>query len=70
MAGELPTWGKSAGEGVGVAGDAATIAGSIRHLADLGCTNVAIQPTEDEPDLDGLVRFLGEEVRPLLNAAG
>ena len=67
LAGEVPTWGKSAGEGVGAAGDAATIAASIRHVADLGCTNVAIQPTEDEPDLAGLIRFLGAEVRPLLD---
>lgn len=68
LAGELPSWGKSAGDGVGVAGDAAAVAASIRHLADLGCTSVAVQPTQDEPDLEGLVRFLGEEVRPLLAA--
>ncbi len=69
LAGELSAWGKSGGQGVGAAGDAATIAASIRHLADLGCTSVAIQPTQDEPDLDGLIRFLGEEVRPQLTFA-
>jgi len=29
-------------------------------------TSVAIQPTEDEPDLLGFIEFLGREVRPLL----
>jgi hypothetical protein len=31
-------------------------------------TSVAVQPTGDEPDLIGLVEFLGREVRPLLSA--
>jgi 5,10-methylenetetrahydromethanopterin reductase len=60
---ELPAWGKSPGLGVGVAGDAEAIAASVRHLADLGCTSVAMQPTAHEPDLDGLVELLGSEVR-------
>ena len=63
---EVPKWGKAAGLGIGAAGDAATIAASIRRLAGLGCTNVAVQPTEDEPDLDGLIELLGREVKPLL----
>jgi 5,10-methylenetetrahydromethanopterin reductase len=65
---ELPRWGASAGTGIGVAGDADTIAGSIRRLADLGATSVVIEPTEDEPDLEGFVQFLGTEVKPLLGA--
>jgi hypothetical protein len=64
--GEVPKWGKAAGLGIGAAGDAATIAASVRRLAALGCTSVAVQPTEDEPDLDGLIAFLGREVKPLL----
>lgn len=66
LADELPTWGRKPGMGIGAAGNAEVIAASVRHLADLGCTNVAIQPTAAEPDLDGLIRFLGHEVRPLL----
>ena len=65
LADELPTWGKSARDGN--RRRRATPPRSpppIRHLADLGCTNVAIQPTEDEPDLDGLIRFLGDGGRP------
>jgi 5,10-methylenetetrahydromethanopterin reductase len=64
---EVPRWGKEAGQGIGVAGDAAAIAESVRRLASFGITSVAIQPTEDEPDLEGFVGFLGREVRPLLS---
>lgn len=63
---ELPRWGKDPEQGVGVAGDAARIAESVRRLAALGATSVSIQPTEDEPDLEGFIGFLGREVRPLL----
>lgn len=64
---EVPRWGKPAGAGIGVAGDAAAIAASVRHLAELGATSVVIQPTEDEPDLEAFVHFLGAEVRPLVD---
>jgi 5,10-methylenetetrahydromethanopterin reductase len=64
---EVPRWGKPAGQGIGVAGDAAAIAASVRRLGGFGITAVSIQPTEDEPDLEGFVEFLGREVRPLLS---
>lgn len=63
---EVPFWGKPAGVGIGSAGDAAVVAADLRRLAGLGVTTVAIQPTRDEPDLLGLVEFLGREVKPLL----
>ena len=63
---EVPKWGGEPGLGIGVAGDAATVADSIRRLAGLGVTSVAVQPTEDEPDLEGLLHFLGTEVTPRL----
>jgi 5,10-methylenetetrahydromethanopterin reductase len=63
---EVVRWDREPGLGIGVAGDAATIAASVLRLAAFGATAVAIQPTEDEPDLEGLIGFLGEEVRPLL----
>ena len=63
---EVQKWGKEPGLGVGVAGDAAAIAASIHRLSSYGVTAVVIQPTEDEPDLPGFIRFLGEQVRPLL----
>jgi 5,10-methylenetetrahydromethanopterin reductase len=63
---EVPRWGRPAGPGIGVAGDAQTIAAALRRLSDVGVTSVSVQPTEDEPDLLGFVRFLGTEVKPLL----
>ena len=67
LAAEIPRWGRPADLGIGVAGDAGTIAASIRRLADVGATSVVVQPTEDEPDLDGFIRFIGTEVGPLLH---
>jgi 5,10-methylenetetrahydromethanopterin reductase len=63
---EVPRWFRPADLGIGAAGDAAAIAGVIQRLAGLGVTSVAIQPTEDEPDLEGFIGFLGREVKPLL----
>lgn len=63
---ELVRWDKASGLGIGVAGDAEAIAASVRRLAGLGVTSVTIQPTQDEPDLEGFIHFLGTEVRPLL----
>ncbi len=63
---EVPLWGKPAGQGIGAAGDAEEVAAGVRALAAAGATAVAIQPTADEPDVEGFVRFLGQEVRPLL----
>ncbi|MEN0133884.1 MAG: LLM class flavin-dependent oxidoreductase [Rhodococcus sp. (in: high G+C Gram-positive bacteria)] len=63
---EVARWKKPVDAGIGVAGDADTIAAEVRRLADLGATSVAIAPTEDEPDLLGFVEFLGRDVRPLL----
>ncbi|MFC0447969.1 LLM class flavin-dependent oxidoreductase [Rhodococcus jostii] len=63
---EVARWEKPADAGIGVAGDASTIAAEVRRLAGLGATSVAIAPTEDEPDLLGFVEFLGRDVKPLL----
>ncbi len=63
---ELPRWGALPSPDLAAAGDAYAIADAVRRLATAGATSVVIQPTQDEPDLDGLVAFLGEQVRPLL----
>ncbi len=63
---ELPRWGCAPEPDRAVAGDAAAVAAAVRRLADAGATTVVVQPTEDEPDLAGLVAFLAEQVRPLL----
>lgn len=47
-------------------GDAATVAAHLNDLARRGVTSVAIESTRDEPDIDGLISFIGREVRPLL----
>ncbi|MFB9839106.1 LLM class flavin-dependent oxidoreductase, partial [Actinoallomurus acaciae] len=51
----------------GVAGDARAVAAAVRRWADAGATTVVLQPTGDEPDLEGFVRFAAEEVRPLVH---
>lgn len=50
----------------GVAGDAAAVAEAVRRRAEAGATTVLLQPTADEPDPEGFVRFVAEEVRPLI----
>ena len=64
---DLPRWGGEAGHGIGTAGDdPEAFVDTVRRLAGLGVTNLVFQPTGDEPDLDGLVTFLGREVRTRL----
>ncbi|WP_416972025.1 LLM class flavin-dependent oxidoreductase [Streptomyces sp. 4F14] len=52
--------------GVGVAGDAETIAAEVRRYAEAGADSVVLLPTPDEPDPEGFLRFTAREVRPLL----
>ncbi|HSF98894.1 MAG TPA: LLM class flavin-dependent oxidoreductase [Ornithinibacter sp.] len=64
---ELRRWGHADGApGRGVAGDAPTVADAVRRLAALGASTVVFQPTQDEPDLDGFVEFVGRDVRAAL----
>ena len=64
---ELARWGHTDGApGRGVAGDAAAVADAVRRLAAVGATSVVLQPTEDEPDLEGFVEFVGRDVRAAL----
>ena len=52
--------------GLGVAGDAATVAKAVRRMAEAGADTVVLQPTADEPDAESFVRFAAEQVRPLV----
>ncbi|WP_328873575.1 LLM class flavin-dependent oxidoreductase [Streptomyces sp. NBC_00287] len=52
--------------GLGVAGDAGAVAKAVQRLAEAGADSVVLQPTGDEPDPEGFVRFVAEEVRPLV----
>ncbi|WP_030220384.1 LLM class flavin-dependent oxidoreductase [Streptomyces sp. NRRL WC-3626] len=51
---------------IGVAGDAEAVAKAVQRLAEAGADSVVLQPTGDEPDPEGFVRFVAEEVRPLV----
>src|SRR4051795_400867 len=51
---------------LGVAGDAVAVAAAVRRWVEAGATTVALQPTMDEPDIEGFLRFVTTEVRPLL----
>ncbi|EPD55050.1 hypothetical protein HMPREF1211_07951 [Streptomyces sp. HGB0020] len=51
---------------LGVAGDAGTVAKAVGRLAEAGADTVILQPTGDEPDPEGFVRFVAEEVRSLV----
>ena len=63
---ELIAEGAGADPDLGVAGDAAEVAGAVRRLAEAGADSVVLQPTGDEPDPEGFVRFVAEDVRPLV----
>jgi alkanesulfonate monooxygenase SsuD/methylene tetrahydromethanopterin reductase-like flavin-dependent oxidoreductase (luciferase family) len=51
----------------GVAGDASEVAAGIRHWVEAGADTVVLQPTADEPDIEAFVRFVAQEVRPLID---
>lgn len=51
-----------------VAGPAEVVADAVRRWADAGADTVVLQPTEDDPDPEGFVRFVAQEVRPLVGA--
>lgn len=53
---------------LGGAGDAEAVADAVRRLAEAGADTVILQPTGDEPDPEGFVRFAAERVRPLVAA--
>ncbi|WP_128379664.1 LLM class flavin-dependent oxidoreductase [Streptomyces cavernae] len=63
---ELAAMGVDKTPGLGAAGDAGTVAKAVQRLVDAGADTVILQPTADEPDPEGFVRFVAEEVRPLV----
>ncbi|MEU0061204.1 LLM class flavin-dependent oxidoreductase [Streptomyces sp. NPDC006334] len=63
---ELAATGLTGTPGLGVAGDAATVAETVQRFADAGADTVVLLPTADEPDPEGFVRFAGDAVRPLV----
>ncbi|MET8561364.1 LLM class flavin-dependent oxidoreductase [Streptomyces flaveolus] len=63
---ELAAEGLEPAADVGVAGDAGAVAEAVRRLAEAGADTVVLQPTSDERDPEGFVRFAAQEVRPLV----
>ncbi|QOV42697.1 LLM class flavin-dependent oxidoreductase [Streptomyces chromofuscus] len=51
---------------LGVAGDAPTVAKAVERLTEAGADTVILQPTADEPDPEGFIRFTARDVRPLV----
>ena len=62
---DLRSWGGDPAQ-VGVAGDAQTVADAVQRWADAGADTVVLQPTGDDPDPEGFVRFVARDVRPLV----
>lgn len=58
--------GYDASADVTVAGDAHAVADAVQRWADAGADAVVLQPTADDPDPEGFVRFVAGEVRPLV----
>jgi alkanesulfonate monooxygenase SsuD/methylene tetrahydromethanopterin reductase-like flavin-dependent oxidoreductase (luciferase family) len=63
---EIAAGGEDPAQEHGVAGDAGAVAKAVQRLADAGADTVVLQPTADEPDPEGFLRFVATEVRPLL----
>ncbi|MCK8434426.1 LLM class flavin-dependent oxidoreductase [Streptomyces sp. D2-8] len=63
---ELAAEGLEAVPDLGVAGDAGAVAKAVERLVEAGADSVVLQPTADEPDPEGFVRFAAEDVRPLV----
>ena len=63
---ERVRWGYPTAVDRAVTGDAAAIAEQVRRWAGAGADTVVLQPTPDDPDPEGFVRFVAREVRPLL----
>jgi hypothetical protein len=57
-------WGYGDDLDVGVTGDAPAVADAVRWWA--GADTVVLDPTRDDPDPEGFVRFVAQRVRPLV----
>jgi alkanesulfonate monooxygenase SsuD/methylene tetrahydromethanopterin reductase-like flavin-dependent oxidoreductase (luciferase family) len=66
LAAERQRSGLSSPGDIGVAGDAQAVAQAVRRWADAGADTVVLQPTPDDPDPEGFVRFAAAEVSPLV----
>ena len=66
--GEASIWrGDGLDEGVGSAGSPEQVAASLNALVEAGATHLVVQPAGDEDDIPALLRFVAEQVRPLVD---
>lgn len=67
---ELDAEGAAPDADLGAAGDAGAVARQVRRLAEAGADAVILQPTADEPDPEGFVRFVAKEVAAEVRGTG
>ncbi len=65
---ERERWGYDTMRGIVAMGDASAVAGAVQRWVDAGADTVVLQPTPDDPDPEGFVRFVASQVRPLVRA--
>jgi len=63
---ELRSWALDPAQEVAIAGDAEQLAEGVRRWTAAGADAVVLQPTQDEPDLEGFIDVIGREVLPLV----
>jgi alkanesulfonate monooxygenase SsuD/methylene tetrahydromethanopterin reductase-like flavin-dependent oxidoreductase (luciferase family) len=50
----------------GVSGDAETVAYGLARWVEAGATTIVLQPTANDPEPENFLRFVAEEVRPIM----
>jgi alkanesulfonate monooxygenase SsuD/methylene tetrahydromethanopterin reductase-like flavin-dependent oxidoreductase (luciferase family) len=63
---ERVTWDYEEGRDCYAVGDAPAVAAAVLRWAEAGADTVVLQPTPDDPDPEGFVRFVAREVAPLI----
>lgn len=59
-------WGYDSMESIAVSGDAHAVAEGVRRWAEAGADSVVLQPPGEDPEPERFVRFVAEQVRPLV----
>ncbi|HZM83645.1 MAG TPA: LLM class flavin-dependent oxidoreductase [Candidatus Limnocylindrales bacterium] len=65
LSAEMARYGYTSPEQCSAAGPAEQVAAAVRRWAEAGASTVVLQPTDDDPDPEGFVRFVAQEVKPL-----